>query len=75
MIKEGFNPQKLFVIYNSLNYRKQLELRESLCKSSIFSDHFKNDSPVIIMIVRLNIRKKFDSLLYVLSALNKKQII
>lgn len=72
MIKEGFNPQKLFVIYNSLNYGKQLELRESLCKSSIFSDHFKNDSPVIIMIGRLNIRKKLDSLLYAISALNKK---
>jgi len=58
MIKEGLNPNKIVRIGNSLAYDQQIKLRNSLSVSSIYREHFHNDNPVIIMIGRLNFRKK-----------------
>lgn len=72
MINEGFNPKNLYVIYNSLNYSKQIELRYSLGESLIFKRHFNNDYPVIIMIGRLNLRKKLDTLISAIKELKDR---
>lgn len=60
MIKEGFNPDKLFVIHNSLAYDKQLALREKLQKDSIYQDHFGNDNPNLFFVGRLTRIKQLD---------------
>lgn len=74
MIKEGFSKNKLIVIYNSLNYEKQLKIRNDIKKSTIFTDFFSNDNPVLIFTGRLTKVKKLDQLLKVQSILLDKGI-
>lgn len=63
MIRNGFNGSKLHVVHNSLDYDTQKLLRKKLGKSSVYFDHFGNNCPVLMMIGRLNLRKKMDMLL------------
>lgn len=63
MIKEGFKPDKLHVIHNSLDYHHQIEIRNSLKRSEIFRAHFGNDNPVLIFIGRLTAVKHLDMLI------------
>lgn len=63
MINEGFNPNKLFVIHNSLAYDTQLKLRNEMKTTSVYREHFGNDNPVIVFIGRLTKEKKLDLLL------------
>ena len=72
MIKNGFNPQKLHVIHNSLDYDSQLSLRNKMMFSNIYKDYFGNDAPVLLMIGRLNLRKHLDLLIHAIGALKKK---
>lgn len=60
MIKEGFNPDKLFVIHNSLAYEKQLELRRILKRENVYGEHFGNNSPNLFFVGRLTKVKKLD---------------
>lgn len=73
LVRAGVPERKLITIYNSLDYESQLLLRNSIKMSNIYKDHFKNDYPVIIMIGRLNIRKKLDMLIEALNQLQKKR--
>lgn len=59
----GISKSKLTTIYNSLDYVSQKTVRDSITPSPIYQNHFGNDYPVIIMIGRLNIRKKLDMLI------------
>lgn len=72
MIKEGFNKEKLFVIHNSLNYPVQIELRKSITLSSIYTEHFGNNHPVLVMIGRLTLRKNLNMLLEAVAKLKAK---
>lgn len=63
MIKEGFNPDKLYTIHNSLAYDRQLEIREQLSEKPIFSDHFGNNNPNLMFVGRLTAVKKLDMIL------------
>ena len=63
MVKRGFNPDKLHVIYNSLDYDHQINLRKSLTKNDIFKNNFKNDFRNIVFIGRLTKVKKLSQLL------------
>jgi glycosyltransferase involved in cell wall biosynthesis len=74
MEAEGFNPNKLHVIYNSLDYDLQLNIRKSLKPSLIFYDIFKNDYPVIIFTGRLTKVKQIDLLIEAHELLHKKGI-
>ena len=74
MIKEGFSEQNLHVIYNSLNYSDQLLIRDGLKTSTVYSNHFKNDYPVLIFIGRLTKVKKLDQLIKACEKLLKKEI-
>ena len=60
MIKEGLNPNQLYVIYNSLNYDEQLKVRNELIPTLVFKKHFGNDQPNIVFIGRLTKVKRFD---------------
>lgn len=63
MKENGFNGKKLYPIHNSLDYEKQVELRNSIQLKSIYKEHFANDNPVLIIIGRLNLRKNLNLLI------------
>lgn len=71
MIKEGFNPNKLHCIYNSLDYDKHLEVRKNLKRTNIFTEHFKNDNPTVCYVGRIQKTKRLDLLLDALLVLEK----
>lgn len=71
-IQEGVNPDKCFVIHNSLDYVAQLAIREKLAPSNIYRQHFGNDYPVIIFIGRLNKTKRLDMLISSLDYLQRQ---
>lgn len=71
MSKEKINPNKMFVVHNSLDYDSQLELRNTITPSDIFKSHFNNDYPVLALIGRLNRRKNLGLLIEALRLLHK----
>ena len=72
MIKEGFRPEKLYTIHNSLDYERQLELRQHIRPTDVYKSHFNNDNKTIIVIGRLNARKKLEMLLNAVRNLKTK---
>lgn len=63
MIQNGFRKEKLHVIYNSLLYKEQLQVRNSLNFTDIYKTHFSNNLPIVIFIGRLTRIKKLDLLI------------
>lgn len=72
MWQNGFNAKKLYPIHNSLDYARQISIRESLRPSAIYSDHFGNLDPVLIMIGRLNLRKRIGMLVQAVGRLRDR---
>lgn len=62
MTDYGYRPDKLFVVHNSLDYDRQLELRNSELKSAIFEKRFNNNLRTVLFIGRLTSVKKLDML-------------
>ena len=75
MIEQGFDKEKLHVVYNSLNYQQSLENRQNICKTAIYSNYFGNDRPVLLFIGRLQPVKQLDMILSVLKIQKQKGII
>lgn len=75
MIDEGFKSDKLYCIYNSLDYDKQLEIRKSLKETDIFTDKFGNNYPVLCYVGRVQKSKRLDMIIDSMLILkNKYQI-
>lgn len=72
MINKGFGKDKLFVIYNSLDYDVQLSIRKNITMTDIYSRHFDNNNPNLIFIGRLTKVKKLDLLLKAVKILKNK---
>jgi len=72
MMKEGFNEKKLYVVYNSLAYDEQTEIRSNIEKTDIFEEHFKNNCHNLIFAGRLTQGKQIDMLLQALSELKQQ---
>lgn len=70
MINNGLNPNKLFVIYNSLDYKEQIVRRNKLSNSSYFEEYFGNSLPVIIFLGRIQRIKRIDLMLGAIGLLN-----
>lgn len=60
MIEEGFPPEKLHVIYNSLDHETQYKIRQKQKEDDIYIKYFNNKNPVIIFIGRLIKEKKLE---------------
>jgi len=73
MIKNGFNEDKLHVIYNSLAYDEQKEIRENITSKEIFMNHFQNEYFNLIFVGRLTKTKRLDMLLQALLKLNQQE--
>lgn len=71
MKKEGFDENKLHAIHNSLDYDKQVEIRNNISPSSIYTDHFSNSNPNLIFIGRLTKVKQLDMILDLLKRSNE----
>lgn len=69
MIKEGFNPDKLYTIHNSLAYEEQVAVRRQLLVKPIYKDRFGNDYPNLFFVGRLTTIKKLDMVLRAISLL------
>ncbi len=63
MRERGVPPDKLYTIYNSLDYDKQYLLRQKLKTNYIYQKHFGNEYKNIVFIGRLTKVKRFDLLL------------
>lgn len=72
MIKDGFAPQKLFVIHNSLDHDKQVVIRNKLGITSIYTDYFGNNNPNLIFVGRLTKVKKLHMILEAMAILHDK---
>lgn len=71
MIKEGFNPNKLYVIHNSLDYDLQLKLRNSIKEADLYKEHFGNSNKNIVFIGRLTVVKRLDLLISAIEELKR----
>ena len=77
MIKTGFDANKIFVIYNSLDYEVQKEYFENYQKNNIQKEFtfFKNSKlKTVLFLGRLTPVKKIDLLIKSLYRLNSKRI-
>ena len=72
MIEQGVPAEKLVTIYNSLDYDKQLLIRQDLKPNSLFVKHFGNDNKNIVFIGRLTKVKRFDLLIEAISKLKER---
>lgn len=72
LIDQGVPADKLFEIHNSLQYEEHKRLRECIHRSNFYVKHFNNNYPVIVVIGRLNVRKKLDLLLRSIAKLKLK---
>jgi glycosyltransferase involved in cell wall biosynthesis len=73
MIEEGFKSQKLQIIYNSMDYDKQIKIQQKLKDTLVYKQHFKNPYPVLLFIGRIQKVKKIELLIEALNALQKKK--
>lgn len=71
LIRRGFSPNKIDVIYNSLDYKKHLKFRDEYLLSKKNIDKLYNN-PYICFIGRLTDIKRLDLLLHSLHQLKKK---
>ena len=75
LIKYGFEKNKIHIIFNSLNYKLQLQILNRLIAEKTKTKFFKeNNLPYIISIGRLNKRKKIDQLIKIVCELNKTEL-
>ena len=72
MIQMGFEESKLHVIHNSLDYDIQLELRKTVKKTDIYTQHFGNNYPTWIFVGRLTPVKKLDMIIEALSIMKAR---
>ena len=71
MINEGFNPDKLYVIHNSLAYEEQVAIRKQLTAFPIYKEHFRNNYPNLMFVGRLTYIKKLDMVLRAMALLKE----
>jgi glycosyltransferase involved in cell wall biosynthesis len=77
LAREGFDPIKIFVVNNSLNYSAHLEIRKALQSEEIGDLKQKlfprsHELPTLIFIGRLTPEKKIDQIIYSMDVLRKR---
>jgi len=75
MIENGFNPDTLYVVFNSLDYNEHLRLRQqyqTISKKLAFPFFRNPELPVLLFIGRLTPVKKIDLLITAANAINSK---
>ncbi|WP_339922433.1 glycosyltransferase [uncultured Cyclobacterium sp.] len=78
MLQNGFNPDKLYVIFNSLDYDLHLKLREKfelLNKADVFPFFGNPELPVLIFIGRLTPQKRVELVIEAVKLINADQVL
>lgn len=75
LVKEKFLADRMHVIHNSLSYTVQMELRKQMKPTTVYSNHFGNNHPVLIFIGRLTPTKQLDMLVQSIADLKKDERI
>ena len=75
MIDEGFDPNKLIPIYNSLDYDKHILIRKNLTSTNIYREYFQNTSATIIYVGRLQKAKRIDLIFQAIANLKSEGIL
>lgn len=71
-ITQGNNPDKLWVIHNSLDYERHMEIRDNIRSSDIYKKQFNNNAPILIFIGRLTKVKKLNQIIEAVAQLKEK---
>jgi len=74
LLKYGFNSSNIYVVYNSLDYSKQLGIRDELTKTDVIKSHFKNNFKNLIFIGRVQKSKKLEQVLDAMIILLRKNV-
>lgn len=74
MIKEGYRPEKISVLHNSLAYSEQLAIRNNSLQSSVYQNHFNNSNYNLIFIGRLKPIKRLDMIIEAMAKLKDKNV-
>jgi glycosyltransferase involved in cell wall biosynthesis len=69
MVEDGIIENKLWTIYNTLDYDRQLEIRNNIKPSDVYQQHFDNDNSVLIFLGRLTPVKKLEQAIEALGKL------
>lgn len=72
MMKDGFNPETILTIHNSLAYTEQLRLRNKMKPTNIYKDYFQNECPVLVFLGRLTRVKQLDMIVDALKRLSDR---
>lgn len=72
MEENGVCKDCICTVYNSMDSVHDLALRKKLVKSSIYSNYFSNDYPVIIFVGRVIKDKQLDQMIRAMPILHKK---
>lgn len=72
MINEGFKPERLFVIHNSLDHDSQIEIRKLLSSKPIYTNHFQNNDSNLFFVGRLTKQKRLDMALKAMALLKDR---
>lgn len=78
LIQSGLMPDRIRVVYNSLDHARQLTLRKSVVQYDYYSmqDWFQDDSaPVLLFVGRLTAQKRLDSLINAVRCLRRQGLI
>lgn len=73
MIKEGFDPDRLYTIYNSLAYDKHVKIRSQLVLSDVYTSYFNNQNKILLFVGRLSSVKKLDMVLLAVAELRMQK--
>lgn len=68
----GIPDAKISVVYNSLDYRTQVEIRKTLVVSSTYPDHFNNSNPNLVYVGRIQEVKQIDLLVEAVALLHSQ---
>lgn len=70
LLERGYPAERMTVIYNSLDYDKQLAIRERIGDRGFIRNYFGNDLPLLVFVGRLTSSKRLDMLLEAMAALS-----
>ena len=72
LLERGYPAERMTVIYNSLDYDKQLAIRERIGDRGFIRNYFGNDLPLLAFVGRLTTSKRLDMLLMAMAALSSE---
>ncbi len=75
LIADGFNPERVRVVYNSLDHARQLAIRDSLVQPEFFASqswYEKREAPTLLFVGRLTPQKRLHKLIDAVAQLREQ---